>query len=202
VGSTPIARSFPATDYILSIMESYHLPIWKVMRIYFPEWKVTGHYISGDGLMTDHSRLPTADEARDSLTTVDRMHAAGSRRGVFPRWIIALKTLWAGAMVISFAYQWHFRFFLLLLGAVGVLLLRRYRDAIPDEFHGRGYLVPKIIIVVALVGIFAFARIAWSDYGMLWAPIVSGAVVSAGLFLVIDRKMRSLRMRNSGESQQ
>ncbi len=151
--------------------------------------------------MTDRSHLPSAHEARDSLASVVRMRAAGTRRGIFPRWILASKTLWVGLMLVGFAYEWQLRFLLLLLGGVGVLLLRRYRDAIPHEFHGRGYLAAKITIILSLIALFIFARIAWRDYGLAWAPIVAGAVASVGLFVWLDIKFRSLRENYSGEPQ-
>ncbi len=146
--------------------------------------------------MTDDNPIKS-DEAQDTLDTVERMNAAGRKRGVAPRWYgIGIAIIVAVGFAL-YAQQDPGDFPGIFI-ALGVGLFAAYsRDkigamgrAIPDTKPAMwGLLGVSIFLLVLFFGGIYFRRV----YDLVWIPVVTGLIAGTTLFLLSENERRHFR---------
>jgi hypothetical protein len=146
--------------------------------------------------VTDNKSI-SSDEAQDALNTIEKMDAAGRKRGAAPRWYgigIAL------IVTIGFALyaQQDPGDFPGLFIALGVALFaassrdkigamgRAVPDTRPDMW---GLIGVSVFLMVLFFGGIYFRRL----YDLAWIPVATGLIAGVTLFLLSENESRHYR---------
>jgi len=145
--------------------------------------------------VTDDNPIES-DEAQDALNTIQRMKAAGRKRGVAPRWYgIGI------AMIVAVGFSLYAQQdpgdFPGIFIALGVGLFAAYsRDkigamgrALPDSKPAMwGLLGVVIFLLVLFFGGIYFRRL----YDLAWIPVVTGLIAGTTIYLLSENERRNL----------
>ena len=146
--------------------------------------------------VTDNNSI-RSDEAQDALNTVEKMSAAGRKRGVAPRWYGAGI---ASIVTVGFALyaQQDPGSFPGLFIALGVALfaassrnkIGAIARAVPDTRPAVwGLIGVSVFLLVLFFGGIYFRRL----YDLAWIPVVTGLIAGMTIFLLSESERRHYR---------
>lgn len=149
--------------------------------------------------MTDNNSI-RRDEAQDALNSIERMNAAGRKRGTAPRWYgigIALIVIVGFAL---YAQQDPGNFPGLFLALGVALFVTSSRDkigamarAVPETKSAIwGIIVVSAFLIALFFGGIYFRR----AYDLAWIPVATGLIAGMIIFLLSERERRHHRNGN------
>ena len=172
-------------------MERFDLPTWKVSSMLSEVESETTD-------MTQNPVSPSPREANEALESVARLESAGIARGAYSRGFSLAIALWAGALVFTIAIESPFFLFLLIAGVYAAQWWRRRQGAwIKEVRSGRGLLL-AIALALPAGALFIASNVARQDFGIAWAPAAGGAIMTTGLFLLMESVYAPARREEFG----
>lgn len=146
---------------------------------------------------------PSIREAQEAFGSAERMRLAGLRRGLYPRWFAAATALWAGVSATLIAVESPVWILLFVAGLIGYQLYRRKKGAWVQEVNSRRELLLVVALAILVCLIAAGGYVGRQHFDISWAPVISGATIALGLFLLMEITYRPVRTHlnseNSGE---
>ena len=149
--------------------------------------------------MTEHVERPTPQEAAAALDSIGDMTRVALDRGLRSRWLAGSLSLWVGATTVAKAYNGPVAdaaiATLVVGGILGIALWRRRIVARVRAVHGAVGTVAAVAMIVAVLAILVVGDLAFEAYAVSWAPIVTGGVVAAVLFMAFEVERRATRAK-------
>lgn len=154
--------------------------------------------------MTEHLERPTPQEAAAALDSIGDMTRVALKRGLRSRWFAVSMSLWVGATTVAKAYNGPAAdaviAALVVGGFLGLALWRRRIVARVRAVHGAVGTVAAVATIVAVLAILIVGDRAFEVYDVSWAPIATGVVVAAVLFMAFEVERRSTRAKLAASS--
>ncbi len=145
--------------------------------------------------MIEHLERPTPQEAAAALDSIGDMTRAALKRGLRSRWFAVSMSLWVGATTVAKAYNGPVAdaaiAALVVGGFLGMALWRRRIVARVRAVHGAVGTVAVVAMIVVVLAILIVGDRAFQVYGASWAPVVTGGVVAAVLFMAFEVERRA-----------
>lgn len=150
--------------------------------------------------MSEHVDTTSTDDARAALASVERMRAAGVRRGRTPCWLRATFAVFLGAFVavqgmttMPGAVTPLFGVavaFMIIFGGRDSVMARPRRDSstLAQVVTILGFAV--VVLASAMGGLALRVKLDW-----IWAPAALGVLVAAGAFLFTEARTRAWAAR-------
>ncbi len=149
--------------------------------------------------MTEQVERPTPQEAAAALDSIGDMTRVALARGLRSRWLAVSMSLWVGATTVAKAYNGPVADVaiatLVVGGVLGLALWRRRIVARVRAVHGAVGTVVTVAMLVAVLATLMVGDRAFEAYDVSWAPIATGAVVAAVLFMAFEAERRSTRAK-------
>ena len=128
---------------------------------------------------------PDVTAARDALSSVERMHDAGLRRGLYPRSFSVALGAWAGLLAFLIGIESGWWPLWLFAGFGGFYLLKRRQGAWLAEVHSKRQFWLLLLPAGLVCGVvFIAGNVGRQDFGLGWAPYASGVFIGVALFAV------------------
>jgi hypothetical protein len=149
--------------------------------------------------MTQQLERPTPREASAALDSIGDMTRAAVKRGLRPRWFAASLSLWVGATTVAKAYNGPIAdaatAALVVGGFLGLALWRSRIVARVRAVYGAVGTVAAVAMIIAVLAILLVGDRAFEVYDVSWAPLATGGVVAAVLFLAFEVERRATSAR-------
>ena len=141
----------------------------------------------------------TPDQARAALSELERAQLAAKRAGLYSRTVAGVVAVWSGLTAAALAWG-HPVWWLLLFGGVAALEWRRRRaPATLREVSSRREFAWTWALGLVFGAIFIAGPVLTERLDSNAVPVVTGVLVAAGLFALMEVSHRGIRARLASE---
>jgi hypothetical protein len=150
-----------------------------------------------EDVMADRMERPTPQEAAAALDSIGDMTRVALKRSSHSRWFAVSMSLWVGAMTVAKYYNGPAAdggtAVLLVGGILALALWRRRIVARVRAVHGVVGAFTAGTMIVGVLVILVLGDRAFEVYGPSWAPVATGGVAAAVLFIAFEVLRRATR---------
>jgi len=154
--------------------------------------------------MTDERNSIDAHEAREALGSVEEMKQAAVRRGLPPRWLGALISALLGALFAGQASDEAQWVGVAVFGVFMLMALVRRRQLLVMIRSIRLKITPTLLAgqltaLTLILGLIVAGRNAEVTYGISWASVVVGPLISTVFYALFEFKRFLIRRQIESE---